>query len=359
MDLFGVSVISPVFLAALGVLAAVLGVPALRRRARRRTPWVGLAAVLALVLAADSVNTYFAYLPRLGDVAGVPTWPTVPASVLRQGPAGPQPRGAVVRWQFDARVSRTGREDVWTYLPPQWFSEPTRRFPVLYLLHGSPGVPLDWLRAGGLVPSALTAAQQGRPVIVVLPRIGHGWLDDTECVDGPRQHAQTYLVDDVVSTVDRTLRTLPARDERAIGGMSAGGFCALNVGLRHREVFSTVLDFSCLTRPTHLGGTKVLYGTKAPGLVARDSPQAYVDRLGPSPRTQAWLDVGAQDGEVRPIVQALAPRLRSRGIETVLKQRPGRHTFHVWRPALADALPWAAARMPQPYVDVGTVAAAA
>jgi len=94
-------------------------------------------------------------------------------------------------------------------------------------------------------------------------------------------------------------------------------------------------------------------------LVAKDSPQAYVDRLGPAPRTQLWLDVGAQDGEVRPIVQALAPRLRSRGIETVLKQRPGRHTFHVWRPALADALPWAAARMPQPYVDVGTVAAAA
>jgi len=124
-------------------------------------------------------------------------------------------------------------------------------------------------------------------------------------------------------------------------------------------VFSTVLDFSGLTRPTHLGGTKVLCGTKAPDLVAKDSPQAYVDRLGPAPRTQVWLDVGAQDGEVRPIVQALAPRLRSRGIETVLKQRPGRHTFHVWRPALADALPWAAARMPQPYVDVGTVAAAA
>ena len=118
-----------------------------------------LAAVPALVLAADSVNTYFAYLPRLGDVAGVLTWPTVPASVLRQGSTGPQPRGAVVRWQLDARVSRAGREDVWTYLPPQWFSEPTRRFPVLYLLHGSPGVPLDWLRAGGLVPSALTAAQ--------------------------------------------------------------------------------------------------------------------------------------------------------------------------------------------------------
>jgi len=331
------------FLLAVGLVALLPAGRALRRRARARAPWVVLAALLVVVLGADGVNAYFSYLPRLGDVAGVPTWPTVPEQVLAGAPVGPQPRGAVVQWHLDDGVAHAGRQDVWTYLPPQWFTSPGRRFPVVYLLHGSPGVPQDWLRAGGAVEAGLAAARAGHPALVVLPRVGRGWLDDSECVDGAQEKAQTYLVHDVVTQVDARLRTVPARGARTIAGMSAGGYCALNVGLRHRDVFGTVLDLSGLTRPTHVGGARALYG--AAGQRHRDTPQEYVDSLPAAPATTVWLDVGRGDEEVRPVVTSIAPRLRARGLHVELHLRPGGHTFHVWRPALAQALPWAAARM--------------
>lgn len=339
----GLPVTAGWFLLVLALVAAVPVVRAMGRRARRRTPWLVGAALLVVVLGADGVNAWFSYLPRLGDVAGVATWPTAPESVLDGVPAGPHPDGAVVRWHVAGAASGAGRVGVYTYLPPQWFTEPARRFPVVYLLHGSPGVPQDWLRAGGAVQAARAAAQAGHPSLVVLPRVGRGWLDDTECVDGRRERAQTFLVRDLVPQVDATLRTVARREARTIAGMSAGGYCALNVGLRHRRVFGTVLDLSGLTAPTHAGGARSLYGPS--GDPARDSPQQYADRLAASPPTAVWLDVGSEDGQVGGVLRAIAPRLRARGLHVELHERPGGHTFHVWRPALAQALPWAAARM--------------
>lgn len=349
------SIVSPQFAAALIFLAIGSwwlwrGLRHARRRRRETTAAVGVGAVVVSIAAVLTLaNSYFAYLPRIPDVANVvadernwPAYDTIAATPAAQA-ARKWPSGVVVHLEIPDRGSHFGASESLVWLPRQYFSAPAERFPVVYLFHGSPGVPGDWMR-GGEAPSAAAAlARAGHPVIVVSPRLSHGWLDDPECVDGAHEKVETHLLRDVLPTVDETLRTLADRDDRTFGGMSAGGYCALNLGLRNRSVVSTIIDMSGFTRPTHTGGMTALFGP-APKLAAADaaanSPAVYAPTLSQGPPMRVWLDVGSDDKQVLHEVTPLATELRSRGVAVVYRIRPGAHTFYVWAPALQEALPW-------------------
>ncbi|HEX5494196.1 MAG TPA: alpha/beta hydrolase-fold protein [Mycobacteriales bacterium] len=351
------SIVSWDFLAglALAALACWVGWRTLRRRRRRRVALVLLvvAVLLSSASAATAVNRHFSYLPRFGDVLslvdGGRNWARY-AEVARLTPqraAARYPAGAVVRFTVADRGSGFGPTRALVYLPPQYFSQPRRRFAVVYLFHGSPGVPGDWFHGGEAAAVGWRLATRGEPVILVSPRMSAGWLDDPECVDGVRERVETHFLRDVLPAVDGTLRTAPVRDARALAGMSAGGFCALNLGLRNRDLVSTIIDLSGYTRPTHAGGLAAIFGTgPAAGAAARaNSPADYVRTLARTPAVRIWLDCGRRDTEVLGEMASLAAALRSDGIGVRLVTRPGGHTFTVWRPALADALTWAAPRL--------------
>lgn len=360
------SIISPGFLAGLAGLAALLwlgltlrgllrhqSAAASRRRAGGRVVTVlGLAGALVLSLAglADAVNAHYAYLPRVGDLFMTGAWPTarLDAALDVDRPADSHPKGAVVSLPVPGIASGLRFPGADVYLPPQYFTQPERRFPVMYLLHGSPGVPADWLRGGGAAGAALAVADAGRPVVVVIPHVSRWWLDDPECVDGAREHVETYVTADVVRAVDSSLRTLRTPADRTVAGMSAGGYCALNLGLRHRGEFGLIVDMSGLDRPTHRGGMTALFGHRADlGAVVREnSPVDYVPSMPAWPRTQIWLDVGNHDREVLPQMRVMDRLLAARGLPVQLHLRPGGHTFRVWKPALAESLRWAADTMP-------------
>ena len=353
----GWDVVGPVPVVAL-FAAAVLAWGLLLVRRGRRPRLTGLyrrvgvvasvvvAAVLTTAATADAVNASFAYAPDLGDVAGLANgsgdWNLVPTLALADPAAAPPGTAGVVPLRVPDDGTGVGSAGSLVWLPPQYVASPTARFPVVYLLHGSPGVPADWLRGGRLAVTASELARRGQPAIVVLPRMSRGWLDDPECVDGAQEQVETHFWRDVVPLVDRTFRTVPTRDARVLAGMSAGGFCALNLGLKHRDRVATIVDLSGLTMPTRSGGMRALYGSGDIAARARqDTPARYAPRLPADPPTRVWLDTGADDGQVRSGLSALAPVLRSRGLQVELHVRPGAHTFHVWRPALREALQWA------------------
>ena len=340
----------PVLAVVLGMLAAVLLLRGSPRLGSHRGRGVG-ACLLAMSMAAY-LNAYFAYLPQVGDLAGPRPWPVAsiqsvsdtayPAAVALRPAVTKRPRGGVVSLPLAGPVSRVRTRDALVYLPPQYFTDPARRFPVLYLLHGSPGVPLDWFRGGEAAVAGLASAATGRPVILVAPRMSTGWLADSECIDGPALHAESYLVDDVVPEVDRRLRTLPAADDRGLLGNSAGGFCALTIGLRHPRVFSRVAALSPLTSPSYSYGSLAdLFGHPAhlSDVVAEHTPGWLLAHRPESRRVQLWLDVGDVDG-VRQDVMRLAALDSRFGGHPRLVVREGGHTYQVWRPALADAVRW-------------------
>jgi enterochelin esterase-like enzyme len=348
-------VISWEFLTTIVGLTAVVWGFALWRGLKRR--WLSssigvvLALVMSLVTVADFVNAHYAYLPRVADVIGVRTWPSARLTeVTAPAAEKPRPKGAVVSVKLPGPASGFGSPRAMVYFPPQYFTEPSRRFPVIYLLHGSPGAPIDWFRAARASDAGLAAAQAGHPVILVAPRASHDWDDDSECVDRPKEKIATYLVKDVVRDIDARFRTIDNRSGRALAGNSAGGYCALNLGLQHRDLFSSILDLSGFDRPTHNGGMKGLFGSRADlaAVAAANTPSDYVQTLRPTPNVRLWVDCGRSDAAARRDTVNIADALGSRGFDVTLRLRRGGHDFDVWRPALREAVGWAAAYLGPP-----------
>jgi S-formylglutathione hydrolase FrmB len=330
---------------------ALLGV-ALSVAGRRSAGWRRAGAVVAVVGVAGAgaavVNTRLNAYPTFGVLMGIPRYPMVdrlhPTSNVELE------RGAAARIPVPDTASHFGVFDAQVYLPPQYFTEPDRRFSVVVLTHGNPGRSTDWLDAGSAAETGLAVARSGHPVILVMPTVLQQPDGDSLCLDTTSQgNAETYVVKDVVAAADTQLRTIPDAKHRAIGGSSMGGFCALNLGLKHREVFSVILAFSALTvcEPDAIdGGNEALFGTPDwEQRVAANSPADYWPELDPKAAPPMWLDVGEDEPTVVPPLEEFAGTLAGAGFTVEYHARPGGHDFATWTAALEEALPWAAARL--------------
>jgi enterochelin esterase-like enzyme len=132
------------------------------------------------------------------------------------------------------------------YLPASYSSDPARRYPVLYLLHGFGGSPEGWIDgsyAGFDLARAMdTLVLRGaiREFVVVIPD-GRNRLGGTVFANSPTTGDwETYLVRDVVRHVDATYRTLRRASSRGIAGHSMGAAAAFRVAMRYPAGFSAV-----------------------------------------------------------------------------------------------------------------------
>jgi S-formylglutathione hydrolase FrmB len=140
------------------------------------------------------------------------------------------------------------RQEVDVYLPPGYASHPDRRYPVLYLLHGEPGRPAAFLSTVrmGVVEDELVALHRARPLILVMPFGSTGSFTDKEWANGVGKHAgwETFVARDVVRTIDDDFRTIRAGWARGIGGLSEGGYGAINIAIHHPGEFGLVESWS-------------------------------------------------------------------------------------------------------------------
>jgi S-formylglutathione hydrolase FrmB len=130
-------------------------------------------------------------------------------------------------------------------LPDGYASSPRRRYPVLYLLHGSFDTSASWTDKGDA--ERITA---GHPLIVVMPPTtgkgdAGGWATDwrNEGRGGPPRW-ETFYVDQLIPWVDANLRTRAKRRGRAVAGLSMGGFGAMSLASRHPDLFTAAASFS-------------------------------------------------------------------------------------------------------------------
>ena len=131
--------------------------------------------------------------------------------------------------------------NIYILLPPGYNPQSHRRYPVFYLLHGTSGTASDWTLKGN--------AQRvigDRQLITVMPDIalddgGGGW-----CTDWPdgTQKWETFHINQLIPWVDTNLRTIATRSQRAIAGLSQGGFCSMSYAARHPDLFATALAYS-------------------------------------------------------------------------------------------------------------------
>jgi enterochelin esterase-like enzyme len=337
---------SPVVGTVLAVVAAALTLLLLRRvrraggvtrmgRARFAARTVSVLGVVALAAGAY-VNAYAGYLPTPDALAQAAGLPHISAAGFSR-PARTRDVGRV----SDVRIAAPalGVTDGTTYIyTPPGYARSGRHYPVLYLIPGSPGTPADWFRAGRVdqVLESLMHAHAMPPAIVVAMNTASGLMGDTESLDvvgGPQ--VETYYSRTVLPYVDAHYRTLPDRAHRVIGGMSSGGFGALNVGLHHTDLYATILAFEPYGDPG-VGNLRRLLGGDVARLRA-NSPSVYIPTMRFPQPVSVFLDVGGATGRDVARVRALATALTQRGQRVELRIEPGQH--HTWAET-ASGLPY-------------------
>jgi enterochelin esterase-like enzyme len=222
------------------------------------------------------------------------------------------------------------------YLPPGY--DPSRRYPVVYLLHGLPGSPTEYVfgtRIGTFADTGITAHRL-KPFIAVMPPAG-----DTNRYGGEWAGAwEKELVDDVVPWVDANLAAVDAPSGRILAGLSAGGFGAVDIGLRNPGLFGTIESWSGYFKPLHDGPFKhagrALLAANDPVTLAR-ADAGELRQLG----TRFYVSTGPlHSRRILPASsRAFATELRSLGLPVAYRTVPT--LKREWRQQLDAGLTWA------------------
>ena len=136
------------------------------------------------------------------------------------------------------------------YLPPQYDALGSRRYPVLYVLHGYTG---DVAALLGARPWEVNVFQwvdrlierSAMPPAILVAVDGFTRLGGSQYVDSIHNgNYATYTVRDIVGHVDREYRTIPAEGGRAVLGKSSGGFGSMHLVMEHPGIFSAFASHS-------------------------------------------------------------------------------------------------------------------
>lgn len=272
------------------------------------------------------------------------------ATVVAAGPArneSPIPEGQCLRRETVfpelGRGSRTTR----VYLPPSYGADSarTRRYPVVFLLHGWPGSDGNWVTIGHAcrIADTLIAEHAIPEVILVFPN-GSGtgllgrslWLDSR---DG-RAPLETWLSHGLVAWVDSSFRTIPDARHRGVIGLSDGGTAAFNLALKYPDVFGAAASHSgefTLERSTGDGG---IVGPEpgASQFLLRNSPSVRVRAHVATAREQVlYFDCGTSDESLADN-RDFDRELDSLGVRHTFHAYPGSHTWDYWRSHLHESL---------------------
>lgn len=169
------------------------------------------------------------------------------------------PHGNVIETWYHSNILNSDRR-LQIYTPPAYNSNKSNRFPVLYLLHGSGGDKNAWVELGCVprIIDNLIAQKKIEPMIVVMPN-GNPSKQATPGetpenlnykprmsneLQGYNSGAYEKSFPEIVAFTDKNFNTIPTKENRAIAGLSMGGFHALFIAANHPQMFNYVALFS-------------------------------------------------------------------------------------------------------------------
>ncbi len=266
----------------------------------------------------------------------------VPGSPARFDQLQNVPHGSVNMHHYMATAQDRQRA-MYIYVPPQYYAEPTRKFPVLYLWHGGGGVESDWTRDGrtAIIMDNLIAEKKAVPMIVVMPN-NNVLVPNPGGQFGTSAVLEKETLNDISPFVEKQYRTLTDRYSRAIAGLSAGGGTTFNVGMRRLELFGWLGEFSSgIFGGAGTPGAAPAGGGAgyAPYDAEKIAPGIYQNLLAPARKPKLFfMSVGTEDPRLPFHKQALDD-FQKHNIQPMFKTYPGGHEWKVWRHSLADFAP--------------------
>jgi enterochelin esterase-like enzyme len=226
------------------------------------------------------------------------------------------------------------------YLPAGYSASSPRRYPAVYFLHGLPASPTSYTE-NAFVASALASAHQ--QAIVVAPQGARDADSDREYLDWDAAEDWPQAISqDLTTCVDARFHTIPGRDGRALVGLSAGGYGAMNIGLRNLQQFGAVQSWSGYFVATNPAGTKVLNLGSKPANAAATVPRGRpLKSLLQSLPTEIAFYVGLQDTRFLTMNRQYDAALSRTGISHTFHTYPGGHSASLWRAEAPTWLGWA------------------
>lgn len=165
------------------------------------------------------------------------------------------PHGQVREVLYFGKTGNTHRRS-FVYTPPDYDGDPTKRFPVLYLLHGYNENETGWSHQGraGLIMDNLIAEGKATPCIIVMENGGITTRPGAAPQGGPPRgngpgmfdfsDFERALIEDVVPFIDASFRTIADQPHRALAGLSMGGMQTRAIAPAHLDTFSHIGVFS-------------------------------------------------------------------------------------------------------------------
>jgi enterochelin esterase family protein len=143
-----------------------------------------------------------------------------------------------------------GMRPVVIYTPPGYDKDPTKKYPVLYLLHGTTDTEETWTKVGraNIILDNLIHDVKAVPMIIVMP-YGRAYpiisKSSGSLRDWPNlQEFKKDFMNNLMPFVEKNYRTKNDKNSRAIAGFSGGGGTTLYFGLGNPNLFSWVCGFA-------------------------------------------------------------------------------------------------------------------
>lgn len=218
----------------------------------------------------------------------------------------------------------------WVYTPPGYDPQAKQEYPVLYLLHGFSDDAAGWTAVGraNLILDSMIAKGQAKPMVVVMP-LGYGEMSFLrEGFQPGRTNVpvasnlalfQQALLTEVMPRVEQEFRVSRKREDRAIAGLSMGGFEALSIGLNNSDKFAYVGGFSSAARYIDQG--------KLAGLTPKTADLRVL-----------WIACGTED-QLLPSNRDFIRFLKTKNMPVTVIETPGMHDWMVWRDNLLHFAP--------------------
>ena len=170
--------------------------------------------------------------------------------------------GSVKKVWYPSTLNDMKKRRMTIYLPAGYTTHKNKRYPVLYLLHGSGGDEDAWSDGGRAIQILDNLIAEGRckPMIVVMPNgnvniaAAPGSDPDNPDIHPSANNTSSMLgayestfMNDIVKYIDKHYRTIPNKSNRAIAGLSLGGLHTLFISLNNPNEFDYIGLFSAQT----------------------------------------------------------------------------------------------------------------
>ena len=221
------------------------------------------------------------------------------------------------------------------YTPPGYDTDTKKRYPVLYLQHGMAEDETGWSNQGHMnyILDNLIAEGRAKPMIVVMEsgniEVAFRPKPGEDVALARSQYGSSFtpmLLNDVIPMIDSKFRTISNRENRAMAGLSWGGFQTFNITLNNLDKYAYIGGFSGAGMFNAQTELKTVYNG------------VFSDSAAFNKKVRAFfLGIGTAEGQR---MKGLSDALKAAGIKHVYYESPGTaHEWHTWRRCLYQFAP--------------------